>query len=317
MTIAIGVAGPKAGLAAFTALKMAERVAQGSIGGFVTFAALSEDGQLLRFDTQRGGASTLFTLGEQTGVEPPEEVATAVAAALIASGPNRPEPLSQFVPGDAAVGLVTGHRLPQSIGVDGRPLNRAALENLAAGQAPDLAIKSVLDANPNADAGLIAINRAGRVASYNSARVRARHDVGQERRENAAVNAEVEVLQNSIKPCPSVAALAADWAMAVMVGEPAVDGTITIRAGTMVELGESPLIEVDGEGIATRLVTTDAQVLAGHHICAPIYAGSPIRQGDKELGRSLLEPITELVDGRITSLIGRDTMRVGYTNDPL
>ncbi|MGD9537453.1 MAG: hypothetical protein AB7P52_16860 [Alphaproteobacteria bacterium] len=317
MTIALGASGPRAGLAVFRALQAAERVGTGSIGGFAAFAAISARGELMRHETQRGGASTLFTAGETTGVEPPDAVANAVVAGVIASGPDRPEPLAQFVPADARAGLVTGHRLPQSAGRDGRPLNLAALENLIKGMPADVAVRTVMEANPEADAGLLAVDLRGGVAAFNSVRVERRYDLGHARRESRAHGAVAEALQNSIRPFPSLAALAAEVALDVMVGEPRVAGSVLIEAGMTMELGLEALIETDAAGRAVRLVTTDALVLKGRHICAPIHRGSEVRRAGCSVGRSILEPLVELDDGVIVSLIGRPAMRVDYTDEPL
>ncbi len=54
----------------------------------------------------------------------PTVFAHARHAALMSSGPNRPSPLAQFTPGDARVGLVTGHRLPNTVGAGGDPPER-------------------------------------------------------------------------------------------------------------------------------------------------------------------------------------------------
>ena len=149
MTIGIAVTGDGAGLAAFRALEAVERVARGAIGGFVSFVVISEGGALLRAETQRGGTSTLFVEGERTGATPPPAVADARFAALMSSGPDRPTPLAQFTPGDAAHGLVTGHRLPNMPG-DGtdRPLNEAVLARLVAGADPRQAVETELAQHP-------------------------------------------------------------------------------------------------------------------------------------------------------------------------
>ena len=170
MTIGIGATGPRAGRAAFDALRAAERVGQGAIGGFVTFAVISQDGAVRTSVTQRGGTATLFTDGETTGVEPPGLFAEARCAAVISSGPDRPTPLEQFIPADAKVGLVTGHRIPPSTGSDGKPMNSGVLERLKAGMSPEKAVSEVIGATPEADCGLIALSTNGDVASANTAR---------------------------------------------------------------------------------------------------------------------------------------------------
>lgn len=316
MTIAIGAYGRRAGQAVYESLRASEHIGTGSLGGFATFAAITADGILLRAETQRGGSATLFTAGETTGVEPPANVANAIAAGVISSGPDRPVPLAQFVPADSRFGLVTGHRLPQSTGIDGRPLNVAALEGLRAGLSAEAAIAQVLDANPEADAGLLAVDMKGGVAAGNSARVKRRHDLGVAHRTGKTHDVRVAVLQNSIKPFPSLADLIADIALEVMIGEPVSIGVIVVKAGMPVILGPEALIEVDANSVATRLVTTDPLVMKGAHLCAPIYAGSPVYRGGRIIGYSRLEPIVELRDGLIVSLIGQASMRIDYTDEP-
>jgi len=134
MTIGIGAYGPNAGWAVYDALKAAEKVGSGAIRGFVTFAAIGEGGVLYRADTQRGGSMTLFTEGETTGVEPPPLVATARFAGLISSGPDRPEPLAQYLTADPKGGLVTGHRIPPTTGVSGEAMNCEALGLMVSGK---------------------------------------------------------------------------------------------------------------------------------------------------------------------------------------
>src|SRR3546814_7427510 len=117
----------------FRALSAVGRVGRGDIGGFASFVAISGAGGLLTADTQRGGTATLFGAKGT----PPPAFASARLVALISSGPDRPEPLMQFTPADAAVGMVSGHRLPNTPGVDGRPLNLAVLARLQQGETPD------------------------------------------------------------------------------------------------------------------------------------------------------------------------------------
>ncbi|WP_346907757.1 DUF6963 family protein [uncultured Roseibium sp.] len=69
MTIGIALSGPNAGLCLFKALAAVERISRGSIGGFVSFAVITADGQLLRAQTQDGGTTTLFG-----GEDPPAEI---------------------------------------------------------------------------------------------------------------------------------------------------------------------------------------------------------------------------------------------------
>lgn len=182
MTIGIAAYGPGAGGAVFEALRVAERAGLGSIGGFAVFAAIADDGAVLCGQTQRGGTSTLFLDGEITGAAPPDRVAAARIAAAISSGPDRPEPLGQFLAVDGAIGIVTGHRLPNQPGASGRPLNAEVLSLIGSGLSPEDALDRVLANNPEADAGMIAVALDGSVAARNARRVERRSDLGAARR---------------------------------------------------------------------------------------------------------------------------------------
>src|SRR6218665_3660962 len=101
MTIAIAASGSRAGAAVRHAVLGAELLGRGAIGGFAVLALLSGAGQLHHCMTQRGGASCLAM---------PDSGLAAPTAAAIPGGPGRPEPLVQFLPGAAGIGLVAGHR---------------------------------------------------------------------------------------------------------------------------------------------------------------------------------------------------------------
>jgi hypothetical protein len=315
VTIGIGAFGPRAGLAVYQALRVAERVGRGAIGGFVTYAAITADGRLLRAETQRGGGSTLFTDGETTGVEPPEEVANAIAAGVISSGPDRPAPLTQFLPSDGAAGLVTGHRLPNAKNAGGQPINEEILALLRSGRAAREAVDAVLDRNANSDTGIIAVDRSGQVYSRNTARVLRRPDLGHARREHGSPKAVVEVLHNAIRPYPVVAALAADVALATMVGEPKEIGRVMVSAGCPVALGPEDAVLVDDDLNATKVVTTDPLLVSGRQVCAAIYLHSKVVKGGRVIGRTMFEPITTVVDGRITEMSGQKTLRISFQAD--
>jgi uncharacterized protein DUF6963 len=315
VTIGIGAFGPRAGLAVYQALRVAERVGRGAIGGFATYAAITADGRLLRAETQRGGGSTLFTDGETTGVEPPEEVASAIAAGVISSGPDRPAPLTQFLPSDGAAGLVTGHRLPNAKNAGGQPINEEILALLRSGRTAREAVDAVLDRNANSDTGIIAVDRSGQVYSRNTARVLRRPDLGHARREHGSPKAVVEVLHNAIRPYPVVAALAADVALATMVGEPKEIGRVMVSAGCPVALGPEDAVLVDDDLNATKVVTTDPLLVSGRQVCAAIYLHSKVVKGGRVIGRTMFEPITTVVDGRITEMSGQKTLRISFQAD--
>jgi hypothetical protein len=313
MTITIAAYGPRAGRAVFDGLRACERIGRQSIGGFVALAAITSRGALLRASTQRGGTGTLFVDGEASGVEPPEEFAEAVAAGLISSGPDRPEPLSQFLPADAKVGIVAGHRLPNARSVDGGPLNGEVLARLAEGVGAEAAVTSVMDRNPEADCGLIAVDLLGGVAARNSARVLRRPDVHVAMREDARIGARVIAMQNAILPYAMVAEVAATFAMDAMRGEPSRDGWVTLARGVPLRLGDMAAVHCDGALVAEAVTTTDATLLTGTQSGSAIYLNSLVYRDGAPVGRTLSEALCVIKDGRIQSFSGQERVRIPFT----
>jgi Domain of unknown function (DUF6963) len=309
VTMGIAAHGPNAGLAVFKGLRAAERVGTGSIGGFATFAAITADGRLLRADTQRGGTRTLFLDGETTGIEPPPDIATATSAAVISSGPERPE-LEKLLTADAAAGLVTGHRMPITIGVDGIPINQQTLDFLKQGMSAKEAVDAVLDRNPEIDAGLIAIDGKGRLYARNSARVLRRPDLAEGRSERDG--ASVAVFYNAIRPLSVLAGLVTEIALDTMLGVPQPDGQITVNAGIPLIAGDETAIHCDANGVATHMTTNETMRLTGHQICTGIYLGSPVYMEGKLIGHTMLEAMTTFHDGRLVSMSGQTSVPYGF-----
>lgn len=312
MTIGIAAYGPRAGLAVFRALAAVEKVATGSIGGYAAFAAIDADGNLHRAETQRGGTATLFVTGEITGVAPTSVVSDAVVAGVMSSGPDRPAPLSQYVPAEPNVGLVTGHRLPNASGATGRAVNLEVLDRLKRGLSAREAVEEVLLADPEADAGIIAVDRHGGVFGRNSRRVDHRPDLGHARRESAAAGAVIEILHNAIFPAASIAALAADIGLDVMAPGRACSDELLVRAGIPVVAGEENRVLVDTAGEATRIETTDYRILQGRHNCAAVYLGAMVMRDGRLLGHTVVEPNVVVENGHIVALNGLAEMRIGY-----
>ena len=317
MTIGIAVSGPNAGRAVFRALQAVERAGRGSIGGFASFVAITEAGELVRAETQRGGSRTLFTAGETTGVAPPTAVAEARLAAVMSSGPDRPAPLSQFTPGRAGVGLVTGHRLPNLPGVDGRPLNLAVLDRMAAGAPAALAARAELERNPEADAGIIALDLAGGLYAGNTAFVERRPDLGQALIEDPASGAKVAVLHNAIQPHPPLAGLAAAIALDAIAPVDRADLWVTLAAGTPVELGLENCVLVDAAGQTVRVTVTQPGWLDGRRQGAVIQFAARVRQDNRLLGHATEEPYCVVEAGRLVSLSGARSVRLGVRAAPV
>jgi hypothetical protein len=276
VTIGIAASGPNAGLAIIRALQAVERVAEGALGGFVSLAAIGADGAVHRAGIQRGGMAALFP------AEVPAAIACAPRAAIISSGPERPEPLSQFVAADGTVGLVTGHRFPHQPGQDGAPLNEAVLAALRRGLSPAKAVRQVLSANPLADAGVIALDRTGRMAFGNTALVGQRPDV-----ETARLPG-IMVLLNSIAPGRAAVMLAAETAQVTM--RPVrPDLTVILRRGIPIESGAAARLEIGSDHVVCRIVAPSFRAQAERQDFGFGYR-VPVWQHGALIGRTLSEP---------------------------
>lgn len=311
MTIGIAVRGPGAGLATFRALAAVEKVGRGAIGGFVSFVAITANGELLRAETQRGGTATLFTDGERTGVEPPSDIANAPLAGLMSSGPDRPAPLSQFTPAAPNVGIVTGHRLPNMPDTDGVALNQAVLARMQAGEPAARAAGLVLEQNPDADAGIIALGLDGEAFAGNSAHVQRRGDLGQALISNASTGTVVAILHNAIHPHPALADLAASVAFDVMDPADRAELLIEIAAGTSIELGDTNAVEIDDDGRAIKITVTQSSWLGPSRDGAVIDFAALVRRKGSAIGHTIDEPYCVVRKGRLISLSGRDRMTIG------
>ncbi|MGH6900751.1 MAG: DUF6963 family protein, partial [Geminicoccaceae bacterium] len=255
--------------------------------------------------------ATLFTAGGTTGVPPPSDYALAPFAALMSSGPDRPAPLSQFTPGRAEAGLVTGHRLPNLPGVDGVPINRAVLERMARGETAIAAAMAELERNPGADAGIIALDVNGVLFAGNTALVDGRPDTGRAILRDARRGAAVAVLHNAIHPHAPLARLAAAVALDAIAPTDRVDFLVRLDAGTPVELGPENCVFVDADNVALRIAVTEPAWLSGQRGGAVVSFAALVRRGDQILGYATAEPYGIVEAGRVVSLSGAESVELG------
>ena len=306
MTIGIAAQGPEAGLAVVRALAAVEAVGRGAIGGFVSFVALTEDGGIERASTQRGGIAALFGKG---GATMPSALAGASIAGLMASGPDRPEPLGQFTPADAGVGLVTGHRMPNTIGVNGVNLNDEVLDLMRHGLSPEQAVAEVVAANPEVDAGIIALGRDGTMAAANTAHVERRGDAGHALIRKSERGAGVAVLHNAIHPHRPLAALAAEVAIDVMLPEDRPNGWITFAEGVSLAPGPSNAIDIGANGTVERIVIRNRKFLEGRWSLGIGYE-TPVMREAKPVAVVLYEPYMVVDGGRLCTIDGQSQLSV-------
>ncbi|MBV7483513.1 hypothetical protein [Bordetella sp. BOR01] len=295
MTIGIAASGPRAGAAVRAAVLGAELLGRGAIGGFAVYAVLDEHGRPHYCTTQRGGIGHAAI---------PEAWLDASVAAAISSGPDRPEPLVQFLPGAEGVGLVAGHRLPNRPGADGVPLNQAVLSRLAAGQAPQQALDAVLAANAEADAGLVAVSARGELGWGNSARVARRSDRGEAHRRDASGS--LALLHNSIYSYvpQGLADALAELAWAQIQGRPAGWQFLALRAPVAIRPAARDRVLVDAAGAIVALETADPHVPMLNRRGTAIYLGAEVWLGERKVGRIATELYADLAAGMAHPLPG-------------
>jgi hypothetical protein len=239
-------------------------------------------------------------------------LAEAEAAALISSGPDRPMPLSQFVPADIAGGLVTGHRLPTALSINGKPMNREALEHLLAGRAAKEAVDLVVGENPASDCGLIAVDPSGQVYGRSSVRVLGRPDVHQAEMSLDKPMAKVIAFQNAIQPYKIVAEVAVSVAHHIMRGPIVAEEWITVETGLPVRLGKESAIHCDANLKAQFVETVDLSILKGEQAASAIYLNSAVFRDGKPVGRTIGELLCFVKDSKVISFSGQESTRLGF-----
>ena len=295
MTIGVAASGPRAGAAVREAVLGAELLGRGAIGGFAVFAVLDARGDLQYCETQRGGIGQLAI---------PPAWLDARTAAIISSGPDRPEPLIQFLAGASQLGLVTGHRLPNRAGEDGIPLNTAVLDRLALGQSAQQAVDAVLANHPEVDAGLIAITANGELGWGNSARVARRSDQGTAGRDDAI--GRVRLLHNSIyaESSSQLSDTLAYIAWAQIQGRLGPWRFLRLNQAVAVRAGPGDRVQVDEMGNIVSLESADPHVPRLNRRATAVYLGTEVWCGDRRMGRVATELYATLTDGTATPLDG-------------
>ena len=290
MTIGVASYGSNAGAAVNAALIGAELLGRGAIGGFAVFAILDADGMVHHRSVQDGGV---------TALDLPDAWLAAECAAAISSGPNRPEPLVEFLPGRDGCGLITGHRLPNSACAEGRPANLAVLDLLAEGEAPQAAIDAILLRQPEIDAGLIALTGDGTIGHANSERVTRRGDLGTASRSDGKRG--FALLHNSIftqsGPCQSLADALAGFCWNALTGAPAAHEILRLEKTVRLATAEQDRVHVDRAGRIVALEVADANLLNARRKGTAVYLGTEIWRENERVGFAAGELVAGLADG--------------------
>ena len=294
MTISIAAAGRNAGRAVIEALRKAEAVCEGAIGGFVVAGSINNN-SVIRAQTQTGGVSSLRFKGDEAHFN------AGTIAGLISSGPNRPEPIAGFLVAAADSGLVTGHRLPNSIGIDSKPMNQSVLDALSSGQPVDDAVSLILNLNPQADCGLIAIDRHGNGHSGNTTGMtRPDAGIGSGRRNNSSV----WVLHNAVEPIAPLASLLVSIALDCMEPDYVAAGSITLSTGCDIRPGDSTRIIVDDAKQAIAIEVGEHYVSTIQPCPVNIGYRPAVFRNDKLIGCLLYEPFVCACEGKLVSADG-------------
>ncbi|PJX20977.1 hypothetical protein CAP48_16795 [Advenella sp. S44] len=286
MTIGIAASGTNAGESVLAAVRAAELLGRGAIGGFAVFSVMLDDGKVHHCTTQTGGVTQLTI---------PDEWLLATRAAAISSGPHRPEPLQQFLPGIDDIGLVTGHRLPNLAGGDGEPLNQSVLRRMADGQTPQHSVDVVLKANSESDAGLIAVDAQGCIGWGNSQRVAARADLGCVHRREG--DRQLALQHNSIYFMHGTKDAVGSLAWECLGGAAGRYQLLSMGQRVSLRTAQNDAIHLDADG-KIRLIETanpQASYLAGRFTA--IYLGTPVWRAGCVIGHAISELIAQVEDG--------------------
>lgn len=300
MTICIAAHGRCAGRAVVKALAAVECASSGAIGGFVSAVSL-DDSRCIRAETQVGGSAYLEyeqsrTLFEEAGI-----------AGLISSGPNRPSPLAEFLPAIPGIGLVTGHRSPSCLGDSGEPLNLQVLQGLQSGLSCHESVDAIVDANPDADAGFIAMSSDGVGYAANTSEVLKRPDVGiAELNRNGT---SVLVMHNAISPVCPMAELAAQVAMDTLCPTFSDVNMARLQQGCEVIEGPENAIHIDDDSQVLRI--TVAMSFPCHEreqkVVLNLGYQPRVYMNNRRVGVLIYEPYLLTSNGRLISADGQST----------
>ncbi len=182
---------------------------------------------------------------------------------------------------------------------------------MARGEPAPEAAQGELARNPDADAGIIALDSKGRIFAGNTELVERRSDTGRALLRGRDGDSAVAVLHNAIHPHGPLAQLAAAIALDVIAPLDRADLWVRLEAGTPVELGVENAVLVDDANVARRVTVTERKWLLGHRQGAVIGFAAAVRRGDELMGHATVEPYGVVEAGRIVSLSGAAQIDLG------
>lgn len=165
----------------------------------------------------------------------------------------------------------------------------AVLAMLAQGVEPKAAVESVLADNPEADAGLIAINDLGNFGWGNSERVARRTDLGQFECHDGS--AHVAILHNAIHAREPLAAQVGALAWAQLTGRPGPLKWVRLTEAVPRRLAAKDSLHIDASGRITAIDCADPFVPQDPLRTTVVHLGCAVWQQGVWVG----EAVTELV----------------------
>lgn len=198
---------------------------------------------------------------------------------------------------------MTGHRLPNMPGPSGKPPNIVALEAMRAGVSGAGAIAKALAENPEADAGLIAMDLDGNITLANTELVARRDDIGAALADDPASGLRIGILHNSIYPHSALADVAVAAALDAARPEDAFTGEARL-VGNMVTLGRQRALDLASDGGIASIFVDDPVWLGPVWEGSVVLRGDPVTVGNQKVGRIVREVYCRLENGRIVGARG-------------
>ena len=306
MTIGIVVRGPQAGTALVNSLSAIESIAEGSIGGFVSFVVLDKDHTPTFYKCQAGGITSLFACENKSDL--PIELMNATRAALISSGPNRPEPLHRFLAWDDKGNLVSGHRFPHMQTKQNIPLNQQALSILQMYGSDEHRLDELIEQNPDLDAGLVTMDAHGCIYQSNTARVAARGDTAS--RNMQTPEYAYSITLNSILPPDPIAEILA----VKLQRRLELDRRPVLHVTTDSPISNSNVksVEIDDTGRVVNINTPERHWFSPEHEGALIETGTIVLRDSVTIGKVHEEPYVISRNGKIIALSGKQNVSLRY-----
>jgi hypothetical protein len=168
---------------------------------------------------------------------------------------------------------------------------------MEAGDTPQQAVDRVLDANPEADAGLIAMDARGRLGWGNTARVARRADRGEAHRDDG--QARLVVLHNSIHAQSALSNDIADLAWAQLTGQPASLRFLYLREPVSLRAADRDRVHISGEGVITAIDSANPELAHSRRFGTVVYLGSEVWLDGRRVGHAATELVAKMADGTV------------------